>query len=116
MLPRRALSELDLYKFTKHIPNFRGVFMLDELPIKPHKNECGIVNLDKSNRPGTHWVAYYKKNKYIEYFDSYGNLKPPLEIVKYFKDEIKYNYNCYQKNNTVICGHLCLAFLYDKYK
>lgn len=90
--------------------------MLDELPLKPHRIECGIVNLDKSNGLGTHWVAYYKNGSDIEYFDSYGNLRPPCEIVQYLGESIKYNYIKYQKDASVVCGHLCLKFLYEKTK
>lgn len=114
MLPARALNEIDLYKFCKNIANFRGIFMLDKLPSKPRKIECGIVNLDKSYNSGTHWVAYYKKHNEIEYFDSYGNLRPPKEILQYLGNNIKYNYTRYQKDGSVICGHLCLKFLYNK--
>lgn len=115
MLPKRALNELDLYRFTKNIiPHFRGVFMLDELPLKPYRIECGIVNLDRSIGSGTHWVAYYKNGYDIEYFDSYGNLRPPREIITYLGKNVKYNYTKYQKDDTVVCGHLCLKFLYKK--
>lgn len=114
MLPNRPLNELDLHKYTKHISHFRGVFMRDNLPKKPLKYECGIVNLDNSSGSGTHWVAYYKKNSIVKYFDSFGNLQPPVEIINYLGDNIRYNYNSYQVYDTVICGHLCLKFLYDQ--
>lgn len=89
--------------------------MRDNLPKKPYKNECGIVNLDITTGPGTHWVAYFKSNSNIEYFDSFGNLKPPREIMRYLGSNINYNYITYQKYDSVICGHLCLQFLYSKY-
>lgn len=86
--------------------------MRNTLPKIPKKNESGIVNLDSSEGPGTHWVAYKKKGNDVEYFDSFGNLKPPKEVIQYFKCcTIKYNRNCYQKFNTSNCGHLCLKFL-----
>lgn len=86
--------------------------MRDTLPKKPKFRECGIVNLDKSINKGTHWVAYVKNGNYCEYFDSYGDLKPPLELIKYLNsNNVFYNYNYYQKYNTVNCGHLCLAYL-----
>lgn len=87
--------------------------MRNTLPKRPWKKECGIVNLDSSEGPGTHWVAYYKNNDKIEYFDSFGNLRPPEEIVNYLSDNIHYNYIKYQNYDTVICGHLCLQFLYE---
>ena len=113
MLPNRPLNELDLHNHAKHLPHFRGVFMLDNLPKKCHKYECGIVNLDISSVSGTHWVAYYKNAYDIKYFDSFGNLNPPIEIINYLGDNIKYNYNSYQNYDSIICGHLCLHFLYN---
>lgn len=90
--------------------------MRDTLPHHhtPKRNECAIVNLDSSTNKGTHWVAYRKRGNSIEYFDSFGNLKPPIELVQYLGQNVKifYNNDCYQKFNTINCGHLCLEFLY----
>lgn len=85
--------------------------MRDTLPKKPQKRECGIVNLDSLSGSGTHWVAYYKNKNEIEYFDSFGNLQPPIEIIIYLGAKINYNYERKQKFNSVNCGHLCLEFL-----
>lgn len=86
--------------------------MKDKLPPKSKPIECGIVNLDNYNNIGTHWVAYAINNNYCEYFDSFGDLKPPKELVKYFgQRNIYYNYEKYQNYDTVNCGHLCLQFL-----
>lgn len=89
--------------------------MRNSLPKIPLEQECGVVNLDDINGAGTHWVAYYKNHDYKEYFDSFGNLQPPLEIINYLKLPIAYNYERKQKFNTFNCGHLCLKFLYNKY-
>lgn len=97
------------------IPHFRGVFMRDTLPKKPWSNECGIINLDTFSGEGTHWVCYYKKNDTVEYFDSFGNLKPPKEFVNYLKNcKIKYNRDRLQDYDSDICGKLCLEFLASK--
>lgn len=105
--------------FGKGLPNFRGVFMRDELPLKPYKNECGIINLNLSTEPGSHWCSYIKDNtgkkENILYMDSMGNLQPPKELISYLGSNIKYNFESYQNYNTVICGHLCLIFLYMYY-
>lgn len=85
--------------------------MTDELD-RPWKNESAIVNLDDATGPGTHWVCYRKRGNQVLYFDSYGDLPPPLELVRYLKGcEIKYNYEREQKG-TYECGHLCLRFLH----
>jgi hypothetical protein len=90
--------------------------MRNELPLQPKKKERGIINMDDAKGDGTHWVAFKKINNTVWYFDSYGNLKPPREVIKYFKNcRILYNHKNYQKNNAYNCGHHCLKFLLDKY-
>ncbi|KAE9521780.1 hypothetical protein AGLY_017831 [Aphis glycines] len=37
--------------FGKNISNFRGCFVKDKLPLKPWKNECGILNLKTLSNP-----------------------------------------------------------------
>lgn len=120
-IPRKPLTNYDLIKYVKllRIPNFRGIFMRDKLPKKINKNESGIVNLDNYNGDGTHWTAYIKKGKNIIYFDSYGNLRPPAELITFFhsdnhKNVVNYNYENYQTFNKTNCGQLCLKFLYNK--
>lgn len=100
-------------KFSKNIPFFRGVFMRDQLPKKPLLMGCGIINLDSARNSGTHWVAYGKINDHIEYFDSYGNLKPPKEFLRYVGHDknVRYSYDNLQGSHLYNCGHLCLKFL-----
>ena len=97
------------------VPFFRGVFMRDSLPIVDgvRRDESGIVNLDATG-PGTHWVAYAKRGDRVVYFDSFGNLRPPKELVRYFGPsvtKIEYNRTSYQRYDQSICGQLCLQFL-----
>ena len=116
-LPRRPLTNLDLIRHTSDLPNFRGIFMRDKLPKVPHRNESGIINLDNSEGFGTHWVAYQKCNSRVVYFDSFGNLQPPQEVIKYFRsNNIFFNHDNYQGSNPFNCGHLALKFLYNKLK
>lgn len=85
------------------------------LPRKPKRNESAIINLDSVESAGTHWVAYVKKGNVIKYFDSFGNLRPPMEVIRYFnknpKTIITYNYERLQHYNSAICGQLCVRFL-----
>ena len=64
----------------------------------PRRNEAAIVNLDDETGPGTHWVAYKKHGNDVNYFESFGNLQPPREIVNYFGvgSIIRYNHDRYQ--------------------
>lgn len=114
-MPTGATTNVQLEQLAKrmHISFFRGVFMRNNLPISGvRRNESGIVNLDDVDGPGTHWVAYAKRGDRVVYFDSFGNLRPPKELVRYFgRVKIEYNYASYQSYNQSICGQLCLKFL-----
>jgi hypothetical protein len=114
MLPNRPLLGEDIINYvTKFkISHFRGVFARDDLPRKPNEIECGVLNLAKLSEHGSHWTAYYKNKNEVNYFDSFGDLAPPIEIQKYFKKcNILYNYSNYQDFDSFMCGHLCLKFL-----
>lgn len=115
LLPQnQPLNNIHIEKFAgKHLNRFRGVFMRDTLPHNCNNRECGVINLDSSNNVGTHWCAYYKLDGTCFYFDSFGNLPPPKEMVDYLgsKCNIFFNYHRLQEFDTIICGHLCLLFL-----
>ena len=112
ILPNKPLSNFELEDVARRlkIPSFRGGFLLDTLPKKPNKKECGIVNLVKSGGSGTHWVAWYKNGKTKIYFDSYS-VQHPNEVVEYLECPIYYNTDKLQPAGQVFCGHLCLYVL-----
>lgn len=89
--------------------------MRDELPSTgAYDYESGVINLDTSYSTGTHFIAYKKRKKQVHVYDSYGNLKPPSSLVKYFNKryqcQIFFNHDRDQFA-TYNCGHLCLKFL-----
>lgn len=117
-IPLVPLTNTDITYYAKRlrIPRFRGVYMLDGLPKTIRSSECGVINLDNNRGSGTHWVCYKKRDNHVYYYDSYGNLRPPLELMRYFKSDggdvnVHYNYERHQSYDSVICGHLCLRFL-----
>ena len=118
----KVLTNLDILRYIEilKIPNFRGVFMRDELPKKIKSEECGIMNFNTHEQMGSHWVCYVKTSHgTCIYFDSYGQITP-LELQKYLKTKqefvnntpvIERNTDIVQKPNTSVCGHLCLFVL-----
>ena len=112
VLPNKPLTNFELIEAAKklNIPNFRGVFVRDELPKKPRAKECGILNLDDSNGVGSHWCSFSKNGKDKIYFDGYG-LPPPTELINYLQSPVLYNSERIQPDNEVFCGHLCLYVL-----
>lgn len=118
----RPLTNLDIDSImaqTQLRKMYRGTFSRDEIiKLKPKKGcEVGVINLSRSFEEGTHWTAWFKHPKNIVYyFDSFGDLPPPLEFLRYAsKYDIYYNVDRMQSFNSVICGQLCLCFLMKKY-
>jgi len=112
ILPNKPLTNFELLEAVKElkIPNFRGVFLRNELPKKPRIKECGILNLDDGGKGGTHWVAWSKSKQENIYFDSFG-IQPPLEIIDYLGSPVFYPTEQVQPHDQVFCGHLCLYVL-----
>lgn len=51
---------------------FDGVFAEDRLPSCIRRPSSYVVNFDKANQPGSHWIAiYFDGCGNCEYFDSY---------------------------------------------
>ena len=118
----RPLTNVDINHIlsqTSLRPMFRGTFSRDELKfIRPRAGiEGGIINLSRSDEDGTHWTAWFKHpQRYVCYYDSYGDLPPPPEFVTYLSNyDIYYNVGREQEFNSVICGQLCLCFLFREY-
>lgn len=113
-LPRRALTDAEISSFARRakIKHYRGTFMLDELKYPPRRYESGVVNLQPSVLPGSHWVGYVKNGGNVRYYDSFG-LRPPPEIVRYFRDcsALEYSFDREQNFDTYVCGHLTLRWL-----
>ena len=122
VISEKSLTNFDLidYVWKLHLPNFKGVFMRDNLPSQRRKeNECGIMNFNTSSQKGSHWVAWYVSGDKRVYFDSFGQ-HVPYELVRYLKPPKEYRGKtlCIERNalivqhiNTSECGALCLFVL-----
>ena len=108
--PLSNFDNIRIFKKLK-ISNFKGCFMRDEIKRFCGNDECFIMNTDKSSSSGTHWVVVNIDERTTYYLDSYV-LEPTKEIKQNCKGPRFYNSFQFQKPNEVICGHLCLYFLY----
>ena len=68
MFKRQIESILTLESSTK--TGFKGVLPIDLLPSR--QTGSYVINLDKHDQPGSHWVAVYDDGEKVEYFDSFG--------------------------------------------
>ena len=115
----KPLSNFDLFDWVNKlgIKHFRDIFSRNALPKKIGK-ECGIINLDDIQGPGTHWVCYRNLDSFVEYFDTFG-LIMPHEVYHYLASSGKrqiYSQDEIQNRDSVLCGYWCLYYLNERQK
>ena len=102
-------------KYTRAV--FQGVYPSDELPATVASFPAlFIANVDTSEKPGSHWVAFYfTKDQKGEIFDSYG--LPPSNYTGTFSAFLNNNSNDWSFNsvplqsiNSKVCGYYCLYY------
>lgn len=92
---------------------FAGVYPADMLPLLTKKCPYAILNLDKADMPGSHWIGvkYLGKGKVLVY-DSFGRKTQriiPSLIERY--TPVDADYDAEQENREDNCGPRSLAFL-----
>jgi len=94
--------------------NFIGVFSSNELcNIDLKNNKSLIVNLSSVNEPGTHFIAFHRKNKKLLMFDSLASYIVTPTIKRFIiKQNLKiiYSHNKVQHDLSQYCGYFCIAF------
>ena len=75
-----------------------------------------IINTDKLNKPGQHWVALsINKNNNVQYLDSYGFSPIHNEIINFLTinkiKTIQYNSQQWQSVITFTYGAYCVLFI-----
>lgn len=59
----------------------------------------------------THCVCYINQKNKVKYFDSFGNLNTPVELIKYFSSSqpvlINYNFERNESMKSLKCENLC---------
>ena len=104
----------DLLKTGKEIfgDKFIGVFPSDRIP-QMYNNQMCILNLDKSNEPGSHWISIYSYNNKLIVYDSFG--RKSSKIIKslsgFNKNIIDTEYDAEQKPHETNCGARSLTAL-----
>ena len=102
-------------KYTRAV--FQGVYPSDKLPTSVSSFPAlFIANVDTSEKPGLHWVAFYfTKDSEEEFFDSYG--LPPSNYTGTFSSFMNDNSKGWSSNSVTlqsidskVCGHYCLYY------
>ena len=72
------LTNFEIQKYYQNEPKFNGVYSRKNLP--KIKDWAYVINLDKYESIGNHWIAFYENDNNIIYFDSFGVENTPKEI------------------------------------
>ena len=105
------MSNLKIDEILKHNENYIGTYSKDNVPILKN-NQSTIINLQNSDRNGTHWVSYKKIDNKIFYFDSYTVSFLP-DIIKNQYPNHKFICNIYrvQSIDSNQCGRFSILFI-----
>ena len=110
-LPFHPLTNIEISEYYINEPRFNGVYSRNNLPDKI-KRGAYVINLDKYENTGTHWIALFVKPKYTVYFDSFGIEHIPKEINKFVGNkEIKANIFRLQAYDSIMCDYFCIEFI-----
>lgn len=90
-----------------------GVFPRDKIPSRPCKYpSCFIANTDVSDKPGTHWIAYFMDSPYhTEFFDSFGHTPSTYDFSLIAN---QCNSLQFQSDFSLLCGQFCIYYLYHR--
>ena len=77
-MPSHTLTNFEIQKYYQNEPKFNGIYSRNNLP--KIKDGAYVINLDKYESIGTHWIALYVNANNILYFDSFGVEHIPKEI------------------------------------
>ena len=107
MLPP-SLANFKIQKQYKNEPKFNGSHSRNNL--SKIIDEAYIINLDKHESIGTHWITLYVNTENIMFLDSFGEYTPN-EIRKYTGDKnIKTNIYIIQAYDSM-CGYIYIGFI-----
>ena len=107
------MSNLKIDEILQHDKNYIGTFSKDNVQILKN-NQSVIINLQDSDKNGSHWVSYKKIGNKISYFDSYG----VPDIIKSQYPNHKFICNIYriQSIDSNQCGRFCILFVKSNIK
>lgn len=109
------MDTVQINKKLNSIPSFVGTFAADRIPIVSKRPASFVLNFDRHNSQGSHWVSLILlPNGEAEYMDSFGF--PPLQedIREYITNNSNaYTYNCQQFQHplAVSCGLYAIHFI-----
>ena len=115
-LDNYPMSNFKIDEILKNDKNYIGTFSKDNVSVLKN-NQSTIINLQDSDKNGSHWVSYKKIGNNIFYFDSYAVSFIP-DIIKNQYPNHKFICNIYRIQSMVSnqCGRFCILFIRSNIK
>jgi hypothetical protein len=112
-----ALNTSELNNMGKHLFKARYLGAVPQDRVNFSKSGYLIVNTDTAKGKGIHWVAVVITPKTVYVYDSFG--RNTTKLLRHFTAKartkklriVDSKRDAEQKDNTAICGHMCLAWL-----
>ena len=110
------MSNFKIDEILRHNKNYIGTYSKDNVPVLKNY-QTTIINLQDSDKSGSHWVSYKKIGNKIFYFDSYAVAYIPDIITKQYPKH-KFICNLYriQSIDSVQCARFCILFVKSNIK
>lgn len=92
-----------------------GCYPADMIPEFKKFPASVVINLDNSDKEGSHWVSIFARSKdHAYYFDSYGLLPENSNILAYLKKfkKITWQKAVIQSIVSNVCGYYVIFFIY----
>ena len=111
------LCTKEINRLVRH-EKFVGAFPCNSIPNGLRPPFAIIINTDRDDQPGSHWIAInVTNNGHGEYFDSFG-WPPMVEDVSKFLQDLDccfcYNTSMIQHVGSVCCGHFAVGFVLSR--
>ena len=115
-LDNYPVTNLKIDEILKHDKEYIGTYSKDNVHVLKN-NQSTIINLQNSDKSGSHWVSYKKIGNKIFYFDSYAVAYIP-DIIKNQYTNHKFICNIYrvQSMDSIQCGRFCILFVKSNIK
>ena len=106
-------NDLQLYGKRMLGEKFHGVFASDLIPKLTKRRPYAILNLDKSNEPGSHWIAVSKNGNGVIVYDSFGRKSAKIipDLMTGNGEVLDTEYDAEQDQRETNCGARSMAFL-----
>lgn len=105
----KELSNTDIDELLNDLEDYKGAFLIDQLPDKYTKG-CYVINLGTIENGGTHWVALYYAAGMSAFFDSFGQVPPEILGKHRQMKNLLYSSTQLQDASSNTCGRYVVDF------